>query len=208
MIEIKADEMALQKISQEIGNLPYKAPTILKDVANATGKKALEQLRTEIRRQYVFKDSAINLQESLRRKSASYANPRTIIDASGSMTSLSDYYVTPRRLSRGANRVGPYASHVLRSSAPDTLNERTFMVKFKSGHIAVVERIPGKRYSDANAQKRIAAHLNTSKIEEKRSPSVAHMANRSFREIEEDVSIQLQNNMKKYIDRFMKRSKA
>lgn len=205
MIQIKPDEEALRKISDKIGNIPYKAPTILKDAANETGKMAMQRVQQGIRQRYVYKDSAVRLKEHIKRKSATYQNPRTIIEARGTMNSMSDFVVTPRRLSRGANRAGPYAVHVLRSTSPVRMNERTFMVQFKSGHIAVVQRIPGKKYSDKYALEREAKHLDVTKIKELKGPSIAHMASGVYHEVEGEIGIRLQANIQKHIDRFMKR---
>jgi hypothetical protein len=212
MIEVKADEEALKKITEEIGNLPYKAPNILRDASNETGKYAMKRLQEGIRERYVYKDSAINLKEHLRRKSASYQNPRTIINAVGSMTDITDFEVSPRRLSRGANRVGPYTAHVVRSHSPVTMSNRTFMVQFENGHIALVKRVPGKQYSKEHIHKRRYSErlkrytLDTTKIEAEKSPSVSHMSNVVYGENEDEIGARLQRNLKKHTDKFIKRS--
>lgn len=209
MIEVSADEKALRHITKEIGDLAYKAPTILKEASNDTGKEAMKRMKSQIKKRYAFQHSAISLDEHLKRKSASYANPRTIIEVSGSMNSLADFIVTPRRLSRGNNRVGPYAAHVLSSQSPIGMNRRTFMIRFDSGHIALVERIEGKKYSNQKKiSERTAKKLDLTRIEEKRTVSIPHMASGAYDEIEDDISVKLQENIQKYIERFNKQRRV
>jgi hypothetical protein len=80
------------------------------------------------------------------------------------------------------------------------------MVQFKSGHIALVKRVPGKEYDEKNIEERKSRHLDTTRIEKLRSPSVSHMSNVVFGEIEDEIGARLQRNLKKHTDKFIKRS--
>ena len=44
-IQCTVDTAQLQRITEEIGNIAYKAPTILKNASNATGKFAMKRIK-------------------------------------------------------------------------------------------------------------------------------------------------------------------
>lgn len=198
MIEVKVDDAALQKISKEIGDLPHRAPTILKNAVNETGKKAMKRIRKEIDRRYDYDDSKIQLMGRLKRKSASYANPQTVITGKSPMNPIGDFNVKPFQVLYGKSRPNIIRGHVLQSSAMKELrdgNRKAFVVRFRSGHEGVVERNPNKHMLDNPKKEGLRALL---------SPSVAHMLGKGYEAEEDDIALDLQKNIRKYIDRFMK----
>lgn len=204
-VSFDADKAALDKITKEIGDIAYKAPTILKDAANATGKEAVRAIKEGLAKRYDFTGED-RPENSLKRKSATYANPRTIISASGPMHGIEDFRAGPFRLTSKRRSRPVIRGRVLRSSGIRTLRKygnNAFVVRFDSGHMAVVVRNPQKRYENQQKlAKRAQAGLDTSKIEVIDSPNAASMAGKAFEERQDDIGEMLQKNMAKYIARF------
>lgn len=193
MIEVgtTADEVALKSISEAIGGISYKAPTILKDAVNATGKNALKKIRKKIEDKYDTSSKKIDLQKALRRQSATYANPRTIITAVSPVLSLGYFNVNPRQVAHGRDRPAVYRGAVLKGEQKELVfgKYKGFMVRFKSGHEDVVVRTPG-----------------SSEIKTLKSPSVRSMTRTVYQEegVEAETIMLLQKNLNRYIDRFLK----
>ena len=84
---------------------------------------------------------------------------------------------------------------------------KMFMVRFKEGGIQMVSRVPGKTYSSGHGGKlkeRLAKKLDTTKIEVEYAPSETHMFSKAYDGIDEKVAAKLQQNTKKYINKFLK----
>lgn len=209
MIEVKInpDKAALDRITTALDGISYKAPTILKDASNETGKYAVKKIVNTATRRYVF-DNTIHLKNAIKRKRATYANPRTVISIKSRMNKMIHFMVTPGRPANMSGRPSMYKGKVLRSSAAKPLIEngvKAFIIRFPNGGAQVVKRIPGKTYSGKNIEKRREKKLDTTKIDVMYSPSETHMMSKGFDLSEEDINIQLQKNIKKHINKFMER---
>lgn len=185
-------ENDLQKITKQLDGVWYKAPSVLKDAANATGKYAMRRMTRASEKRYDYREDETRLSEHLKRKSASYANPYSIITVNGKMNALTKFHVSPMTLAHGRSRPGIYAAHVLGGKSNKALEgdnnfSKAFVVKFSSGHIAAVQRQTG-----------------SGKIVEKKTVSPMHMASKVY-DLEQDaIGAKLQQYTQKYIDKFMK----
>lgn len=207
MIRVEVDE-ALEKITKQLDGVWYKAPTVLKDAANATGRYAMKQMVKSSEKRYDYKDDATRLATHLRRKSASYANPFSVMTVKGSMSALTKFHVSPMTLAHGRSRPGSYAAHVMKGQADKALGgndkmSKAFVVRFKkSGHVALVQREYGETYK--NPEERKSKHLDPTKIVEKSTSSPVHMASKIY-DLEQDaIGAKLQHYTQMYIDKFMK----
>lgn len=190
-----------EEIVKAIDGVWYKKDTILKDAANATGKYAMKKLKPGIEERYDYDERKIKLEERLTRKSANYANPKTIINADGPRREVVDFFATPDTLAYGKNRPGAYAARVLRKNQPKKILEdeekgysKAFMVQFENGHRSLVRR------KVENGKSR--------KIERVNAISLPHMTHHVFRMIEADITEKLQFYTQKYVDKFMKKREA
>lgn len=191
MIRVEVDQ-ALQRITKQLDGVWYKAPSVLKDAANATGKYAMKRLIKTSEKRYDYREDETRLADHLRRKSASYANPFSVIKVKGNMNALTKFHVSPMTLAHGSSRPGVYAAHVLKGHSDKSLEgnkdkSKAFVVKFQSGHIAVVQR-----------------ELGTKKIVENRTISPVHMASKVYDLEEDTIGKKLQYYTQMYIDKFMK----
>lgn len=213
-LRVEADREALERITEIIGGFAYKAPSILKDAANATGRYAMKLSLKEAEKRYDYNHAKINLASKVRRKSATYANPRTIITAeTDHMNKMIHFNVTPGRVANVSGRPASYKGRVLKSSSMKTLYDhdrggvKMFMVRFKEGGIQVVSRVPGKSYSSGHGGKlkeRLAKKLDSTKIEVEHAPSETHMFSKAWDGVDEKVAAKLQQNTKRYINKFLK----
>lgn len=82
-----------------------------------------------------------------------------------------------------------------------------FMVRFKEGGLQVVSRIPGKKYSSKSGGKlkeRMEKKLDPTKIDVVHAPSETHMFSKTWSGVDAKVAEKLQQNTKKYINKFLK----
>ena len=86
-ISFKVDPVQLENITKRLDGISYKAPTVLKDAANQTGKKALKLLQEGVEKDYTY-SRADKLKNHLKRKSATYANPRVILYVKSNMNEI------------------------------------------------------------------------------------------------------------------------
>lgn len=209
MVEVKVhpDEAALARITKALNGLSYKAPTVLKDAANETGKYVEKKIVDTAEKRYAF-DNTIHLKDAIKRKRATYANPRTIVSIKSSMNKMIHFMVTPRKPANLPGRPSVYKGKVLRQSAMKPLYEngaKAFILKLPNGGEQVMKRIPGEKYSDKNIEKRRAKHLDTTKIDVLYSPSETHMLAKGYLLSEEEINNRLERNIKKHINKLMER---
>ena len=203
----RPEEAALNRITKALDGISYKAPTVLKDAANETGKYAEKKIVDTATKRYVF-DNTIHLKNAIKRKRATYANPRTILSIKSSMNKMIHFMVTPGKPANLPGRPSVYKGKVLRQSAIKPLYEngvKAFIIKFTNGGAQVVRRMPGKTYSGKNLAKRRAKKLDTTKIDVMYSPSETHMMAKGYVLSETDINNQLQKNIKKHINKLMER---
>lgn len=197
----------LKKLTKQLDGVAYKAPTVLKDAANATGKYAMRQMKKTSEKRYDYQKEEARLSLHLKRKSATYANPFSVITAEGAMNPIVSFHVTPMRLAHGSARPGAYAAHVLNGKSDEAIQEgkgksKAFLVKFRSGHVALMRRVYGKTYE--NPAERKKKKLDTTKIEEVKTVSPVHMGSKVYDLEEEAIGDKLVHYTKMYIDKFMK----
>lgn len=185
-ISFKVDPLQLENITKKLDGISYKAPTVLKDAANTTGKKALKMLYDGIDKEYAYSGSD-KLKDHLKRKSATYANPRMIIDIRSHMNEIVDFDVSNRTPLYWTDPASWVAGRVRNDSSREHLKNaagnKAFAAEFKSGHVAVVARVAKKGR----------------KVRTISSPSFTHMATTVWEDIETDINKMLRANIEKNI---------
>lgn len=195
-IDVTVEEASLKNISDALGGIGYKAPTILKNAANATGKATIKRMQEKMDKKYGITSDKINIKKSMRRVSATYANPRTVITTKSPMYSLVYFQVSPRRLAYGKNRPETYKGTVLRGALKKLVwkddegkDNKGFYIRFKNGHEDIAIRLPNSR-----------------EVQTINAPSIPGMAGATYRqELEEETKELLKKNLQKEIDLFFKR---
>lgn len=190
------EEASLKNISDALGGISYKAPTILKNVANATGKATIKRMQEKMDKKYGITSDKINIKKSMRRVSATFANPRTIIETKSPIYSLGYFQVTPRKLAYGKNKPETYKGAVLRDALKKLVwkddkgkDNKGFYIRFKNGHEDIAIRLPNSR-----------------EVQTINAPSIPGMAGETYREgVEEETMELMKKNLQKEIDLFFKR---
>lgn len=209
-IACSPDEVQLKRIEEMLGNIAYKAPTILKDAANATGKKAMKGITAGIEKGYDTDAAALNLKANIRRKSATYAHPETTISTGGYAKALYDFYVNPRSVAITGRRPNVYHARVIRSGPTKVIMRsgyKGFVARMNTGHVGVFVRI--KNEDKQNGDNQNTGNENGGKKREKiaelYTTALPWMAGKMYRKDEDAYIIDLKANVKKYVNEFLQR---
>lgn len=194
-IEFEPEKDALERITKAIGGVAYKAPTILKDASNATGKYAMNQIFREVEKRYDYDDQAIKIKEAIKRKPATYANPRTIIHAKTYMNRLMNFHVTPRTIAISGARPDVYKGHVLKGTCDEPV--------IKNGFKGFIMRIQNKKSGTSHDELVARASKNRYPVKTLFAPSETHMATYGFENSEEKIEKKLKENLKKFTRKFI-----
>lgn len=185
------DPVQLENITKRLDGIAYKSPTVLKTAANDTGKKAVKLIEQGIKDEYTYQGKA-SLKDYLKRKSASYANPRSTITVKSSMNEIIDFDVSNRTPLAWTDPASWVAGHVRSDTSRTPLMQtghKAFVInvnnKSGSSHLTVVARTTGRHVSTIYA------------------PSFTHMVKRTYEEVEDVVSKTLQINVDKQIEKVM-----
>lgn len=202
-------ESELQRVIGQLHSLPDQvaSPKLLKNALNAAARKVRKQIVRDARGEY-----AIKRREVLRDKSeggpevltASASNLSAAIRSRGPMQDIMTFMTRPN------TATGAAAARVLSSGSLKPLEIhglKAFVTTFSNGHVAIVQRAPPQRYSDAKSRgnriKHYGPKADMTKIKKLLSPSVPHMLNNeAVRGPAEDMTYELlQAEIQKRIDR-------
>lgn len=201
-------ESELQRVIGQLHSLPDQiaAPKLLKNALNATARKVRKQMVRDVQGEYAIKKRKV-----LRDKSeggpeiltASTSNLSAAIRSRGPMQDIMTFMTRPN------TATGAAAARVLSSGSLRPLEIhglKAFVTTFSNGHVAIVQRTPPQRYSNAKSRssriKRYGAKADMTKIRKLLSPSVPHMLdNEAVRgQAEEQTYALLQAEIQKRID--------
>ena len=159
MIHIEVDTQAeIVRIGQRLERLAFQAPDILRLSINAAARKVRKQITKDAAGTYTIDESILKDRKmgapSL--KTAKPGNVEAVIRSRGPVNDLIDFLTRPNEPSSDAARVKVMQSGGLklleRGGAP------AVVVKFESGHVAVVQRVVGETYTVGGAAKRVEKH--------------------------------------------------
>ena len=136
-VEDKGFEAALRSLDKPT------ARRVMKRALNDTANKARTMLADKARETYAVKKSGFKRNARLKR--ASGGNLAAYILVSGKANELIDFRVNPASYATGAARPAVYRAKVLQASGMkaltgDAIHSKAFLVRFKSGHVTLVER--------------------------------------------------------------------
>ncbi|BBF42001.1 hypothetical protein lbkm_0683 [Lachnospiraceae bacterium KM106-2] len=143
MIVVKIDQSELSKIEKDLGNFSKKSKYVLKKAINQTAKETRKDLLNAARTKYAVKVGRFNSAAKI--KNASIGSLIATIYATGSPLEIKDFRVSPGSYGK---KVKVAKGKVYRVGSLVPLQKGTlkaFVAKFKSGHVSVVERVPGKK---------------------------------------------------------------
>lgn len=153
MIYIKVDTEELENAIRDLNIPKNKLNSILKAAINRTARQVKSWLPEETEDRYHIKRMG-KVKKGLAMKAAKVSNPVAHIIASGHANDLYDFNVTSRRYNPSNRPLEGHKANVLRANSPRALMLRpnakgdkykVFVVKYKSTHVAIAQRIPGTK---------------------------------------------------------------
>lgn len=164
------------EVRRALGDLESKTPQVLKNAANSTARKARKLLAAEAQKTYAVKNPGFN--EAMKiAKQASVSDPTAIIRTKGRPLALAGFKTSPATPRNGANRPDTYKAKVMTQHSLKPLQKgktKAFIVKFASGHRAVVERT-NKMMAYRNKRGKNRGKQTRQALVEKFSPSIPKM---------------------------------
>lgn len=175
MIHFQVEMQDLTKIEAALGMTRDKSKIVLRSAINNAAKQIEKNMVKETKGRYIFKKD-IKSANSI--KKATARNIQAVITARGRPNELYDFQVKPPTYYPGSKGApewimarGKNESEFARIAArPDASGDKYkgFVVKYHSGHLALAERVPGKRMRSNPKKEAIESlySLATPKMEE------------------------------------------
>ena len=206
MIYINIDREELENAIKDLNIPQRKLNHILKNAINRTAKHMKEQLPKEANERYRIRRLG-RVKRSLELKKAKVNNPEAIITSTGDPNDLYDFNVTSRRYTpMNRPKAGPKAN-VLRANSPVALmlkpssskdKYKAFVVKYKSKHVAIAQRVPGKKMKSDPKKELIKNLYSTS------TPAMLGYEDGVFGKVSRETEELLSNEVAKEIERYLK----
>lgn len=159
----------LEKLRKRLGDLSDKAPDVLAKAVNTVARQVRRQITKDAQGEYTLREKGeLGATKALPMKSATRRNLTATLTSKGPMLDLMKFLVAPQYVSRGTIRPDAYAAQVRTAGGMKRLDgePKPFVTQFKSGHIAVAVRVPGKKMKNNPSRTFIKKLL---------SPAVPHM---------------------------------
>lgn len=137
-------EKELKKIKKALGPLSAKAPAVLASATTATAKEARKLLAAQAQKTYAVSNA--NWNKGMTIKNATKRTMTAVITSFGTAMELIQFKVNPAKLQ--AEPPEMIKAKVLKKNALKPLEKngiKAFMVKFRSGHVTIAERLGNKR---------------------------------------------------------------
>lgn len=168
MIDISVNVAYMEHIQNRLGHLQSEAAKVLAKAVNATAKQARKELSKEAKQTYTVKVG--NFNKNMKIKNATKSKPVAIITSKGKSMALSNFKINPTGPMK--NGVGAAKAKVIKANGLKQLvlsgaersgkDLKAFVTKFASGHVAIVQRIPGSRMRSSPHKEALKEFYSTS----------------------------------------------
>lgn len=204
-INLHIDPADIRELTEKLDKCKNRIPDGLKNAANAAARRAKKDLVEKAEEVYALKEP--DFEKSIRLQRATKSKPWATLIIEGAAKQLVDFDYEANSGAEGAK------GKLLNAGGMKDLTEKTrelkgFVVRFKSGHVAVVRREPNERYTnpDKLADRR-KKKLDTSKLRVYYSPSVVHMLGNKkdvFGKVEPKIQENLHKKIEKQIEKILR----
>lgn len=187
MISVEVEKGVIRSLEKNLEGSGARHTDALKRAINETAKQTQKKLLTEAQKTYVIK--AGRFKKAMSVKLATQRKLVAVIGATGRVTELKDFKVSPARYYTGENRPDIIKGKGLRKNNLKKLQKgdiKAFVIKFASGHISVAQRV---------AKSRLPVKILY-------SPSIPKMLgneDKVFGTIKPEIYKDLQDNLDKYV---------
>ena len=193
MIHFQVDMQDLTRIESALGMMKDKTKYVLRAAINTTAKQTVTLLADEVRK-------------TLSIDRATVGTLTAIVTSAEPVNELYDFKVSPRTYIRGSGVPRGYKGNVRRDKNAGSLvlkpgsggdQYRAFVVKYKSGHMTVGQRVPGKRMKSQPDKEFVKSLLSPS------TPNMLGYEEGVYGVVEPQMYDMLQRNIQKQIRRFL-----
>lgn len=212
LIQFEFPEETLKMIEDALGDMKSESRKVLKNAVNATARQAKKDLAKKAQETYAVKQTKFS-KEIPDAKKATVADPTATITIKGTATSLSDFKVTPSTVASSRRSAAAVKAKVLlKSSMKDLTSQsgaKAFIARFASGHVTVVQRVPGEEYrrDKEKRRKKYGRRIDVTRIKKLLSVSVPQMVGdqeRVLGVVEPHIYSNLMSNIQKEITKVLK----
>lgn len=205
MIHFQIEMQDLTQIESALGMTKDKSKMVLRTAINNTAKQTVKLLADEANREYYITKSKVK--KTMSTKKATTGNLTAIITSSEPVNELYDFKVNPRTYIRGGGVPGGYKGNVRRDKGPSALTlkpgasgdqYKAFVVRYKSGHVTVGQRVPGKQMKSNPEKEFVKTLLSPS------TPNMLGYEQGVYGVVEPKMYEMLQQNIQAQILRYLK----
>ena len=204
MVHFLVNMQDLTRIETALGMMKDKTRYVLRAAINATAKQTIMLLSDEANREYYI--SKAKVKKTLSVKSATVRDLTAIVTSQDPVNELYDFRVIPRTYVRGGGVPGGYKGNVRRDKDAAQLELRpgaagdqykAFVVKYRSGHVTVGQRVPGKQMKSKPDKEFVKTLLSPS------TPNMLGYEKGVYGMVEPQMYDMLQKNIQEQIQRFL-----
>lgn len=204
MVHFLVNMQDLTRIEAALGVMKDKTRYVMRAAINATAKQTIMLLSDEANREYYI--SKAKVKKTLSVKSATVRDLTAIVTSQDPVNELYDFRVIPRTYVRGGGVPGGYKGNVRRDKDAAQLELRpgaagdqykAFVVKYRSGHVTVGQRVPGKQMKSKPDKEFVKTLLSPS------TPNMLGYEKGVYGMVEPQMYDMLQKNIQEQIQRFL-----
>lgn len=204
MIHFQVEMEDLTRIESALGMAKDKSKMVLRTAINNTAKQTVNLLADEANRQYHITKGKVK--KTITTKKATTRNMEAVITSAEPVNELFDFKVSPRTYIRGGGVPQGYKGNVRRDKSASKLilkpgssgdQYKAFVVRYKSGHMTVGQRVPGKRMKSNPGKEFVKTLLSPS------TPNMLGYEQGVYGVVEPKMYDMLQQNIQTQIQRYL-----
>lgn len=205
MIHFQVDMQDLTQIESALGMMRDKTKYVLRAAINSTAKQSVALLANEANREYRI--SKAKVKKTLSIENATAGTLTAFVTSAEPVNELYDFRVSPRTYIRGGGVPRGYKGNVRRDRKaaklvlkPEATGDKykAFVIKYKSGHMTVGQRVPGKRMKSQPDKEFVKSLLSPS------TPNMLGYEEGVYGVIEPQMYDLLQKNIQEQMQKFLK----
>ena len=209
-----------EDVQRTLGDLKNKTPAAVKVTVNATAREARKLMIAEAKARYaVNAKGAPHLKELVQKKKATNADPSAMLHIKTFRNDLGYFKYSPTGVFSGRDvftrAADVVVAKVLKASGMKPLtgdgsHSKGFLIKYKSGHIGMGQRLIGSSSSRDTTENGLPrwrnAQGNVEKVQTMGSPSATAMHRTVWPIIEPDVEDYLQTRLQEQVQKVLARA--
>ncbi|MDO4439205.1 MAG: hypothetical protein Q4B86_07175 [Eubacteriales bacterium] len=209
----------LDSVERALGDLKRKTPAAAKVAINATARQGRKLMIAKAKARYAVNEKGLKHIKVLKqRQKATNSNLSASLYIETPKSDLGYFKHSPKVpiMGRRVFTDAPdyFKAKVLNASSMENLSgengktSKGFLVKFKSGHIGMVQRVIGSNTNKAKSTRWKTKDGRVEKLRTMGSPSATSMHRKIWPEVEPELEIYLQMRLDAQVEKIIAREKA